>query len=332
VALEGESEVAVGIGPLMVKVRAFDVPPPGEGFTTVTEAVPAVAVSLVEIAAVNCALLTKVVVRALPFHCTVEPDRKLVPVIERVNAAPPAVALEGESDVALGAGLLMVKVRAFDVPPPGEGSTTVAEAVPDVVISLAEIAAVNCALLTKVVVRALPFHCTVEPGRKLVPVTVSENAAPPAVADAGKRFEMTGTGCSPVPAKLTVCGSLGALSVNASEALRLPAAEGVNVTLTAHVPLGITVAPVQVSAPLAKSLEFGPLIMTVEMRRLPAPVLVTVTCWAALLVLRDWGGNVRLAEEKLAELETKLPTRFEALTVPIPVAKSHPGAAPNAGS
>jgi hypothetical protein len=88
---------------------------------------------------------------------------------------------------------------------------------------------------------------------------------------------------------------------------------------------------VQVSAPLAKSLEFGPLTMTVEMRRLPVPLLVTVTFWATLLVLRDWGGNVRLVEDKLAELETKLPTRLEALTVPIPEAKSHPGAAANAG-
>ena len=42
---------------LIVKVRAFDVPPPGEGFTTVTEAVPAVAMSLAGTEAVNWVLL-----------------------------------------------------------------------------------------------------------------------------------------------------------------------------------------------------------------------------------------------------------------------------------
>ena len=69
-----------------------------------------------------------------------------------------------------------------------------------------------------------------------------------------------------------------------SEALRLPVADGVNVRLTEHVPLGITVAPVQVSALLAKSLVFVPLIPTVKMVRLAVPVLVTVTLCAALLV------------------------------------------------
>ena len=91
-------------------------------------------------------------------------------------------------------------------------------------------------------------------------------------------------GAVPVPLKLTVCGLLGALSVKFSEALRLPAADGVNVTLTVQVPLGVTVAPVQVSALLAKSLAFVPPIVTVEMVRLAVPVLVTVTLCAALLV------------------------------------------------
>jgi hypothetical protein len=44
--------------------------------------------------------------------------------------------------------------------------------------------------------------------------------------------------------------------------------------------------------------------------------------------------KLKLEAEKLtaaAEVEAKLETRFETLTVPIPVAKSHPVAAPNAG-
>jgi hypothetical protein len=91
-------------------------------------------------------------------------------------------------------------------------------------------------------------------------------------------------GVVPVPLKLTVCGLLEALSVKFSEALRLPAADGVNVTLTVQAPLGITVAPVQLSALVAKSLTFVPPIVTVEMARLAVPLLVTVTGLAALVV------------------------------------------------
>src|SRR5436309_13750194 len=49
-ALVGEIELSVGAGLLIVNVEAADVPPPGVGLKTVTEAVPAVAVS----AAVTC--------------------------------------------------------------------------------------------------------------------------------------------------------------------------------------------------------------------------------------------------------------------------------------
>jgi branched-subunit amino acid transport protein AzlD len=194
VALEGESKVAVGAGLLMAKVRAPDVPPPGEGFSTVTETVPAVAMSPAEIAAVNWVLLTKLVARALPFHCTTEPESKFVPVTVSMNAAPPAVVLVSESEVAVGAGLLMAKVRAPDVAPPGEGFATVTEAVPAAATSLAKIAAVNWVLLTKVVTRALPFHCTVAPETKFVPFTVRVNAAPPAVALEGESEVAAGTG------------------------------------------------------------------------------------------------------------------------------------------
>ena len=90
-------------------------------------------------------------------------------------------------------------------------------------------------------------------------------------------------------------------------------------------------APVQVSAVLAKSLEFVPLMVTVNMKRLPLPVLVRVTLCATLLVLRFWGGKVRPEEEKVGAGESNLTTKLEALTVPIPVVKSHAGAALNAG-
>lgn len=52
------------------------------------------------------------------------------------------------------------------------------------------------------------------------------------------------------------------------EPLLAPVAPGVNVTLTLQVLLGVAVAPLQVSAILAKSLAFVSPIVTVEMLRL----------------------------------------------------------------
>ena len=94
-------------------------------------------------------------------------------------------------------------------------------------------------------------------------------------------------GAVPVPLKPTTWGLPPALSVKFSEAPRLPVAEGVNVTLTVQVLLGVTVAPEQVSALLAKLLAFVPPMVTVEMLRLPVPLLVAVSAWAALVVPRS---------------------------------------------
>jgi hypothetical protein len=120
---------------LIVNVFAFDVPPPGGAFTTVTEAVPAVAMSAAEMEAVSLVLLANVVVRADPFQSTTEPETKFEPFTVRVKAGPPAVALLGEIELIAGTGLLTANVIAFDVPPPGRAFTTVTETVPPVLIS-----------------------------------------------------------------------------------------------------------------------------------------------------------------------------------------------------
>ena len=73
------------------------------------------------------------------------------------------------------------------------------------------------------------------------------------------------------------------MSVKFNVALRLPVADGVNVTLTVQALLGGTVEPVQVSALTAKSPAFVPTTVTVETIRLPLPVLVMVSVWAALI-------------------------------------------------
>src|SRR5438552_1720837 len=139
----GDREVSVGLGfgAVIVNVCGLDVPPPGAGVNTVTEAVPAVAMSAVVICAVSCVLLPNVVARWLPFHCTMDELMKFVPVAVRVNPAPPATALLGEIELSVGTRLLIVNVSALDVPPPGVGLKTVTGAVPADAMSPARICA-----------------------------------------------------------------------------------------------------------------------------------------------------------------------------------------------
>jgi len=53
-------------------------------------------------AAVSWVVLTKVVVRAAPFHCTTAPETKLLLCTVKVNAGPPADALLGDSELSVG--------------------------------------------------------------------------------------------------------------------------------------------------------------------------------------------------------------------------------------
>ena len=101
----------------IVNVCEFEVPPPGPGFTTVTEAVPTVAIRAAVTVAVSCVEETNVVVSAVPFHFTVEPETKLVPFTVSVNCGPPAVAQVGLIEVVVGTGLLMVKMTVLVIVP-----------------------------------------------------------------------------------------------------------------------------------------------------------------------------------------------------------------------
>src|SRR5207244_2226315 len=172
-ALEGDSAVRVGPPALTGKVTAADVPPPGPGVVTVTFTMAAASRSVDGIAAVSWVVLTKVVGRAAPFHCTVvEPFTNPVPLTVSVKAAPPTVALVGTSAVIVGMGLLTGNVSAAEAPPPGVGVNTVTCGVAAVAMSAAVIAAVSWVALTKVVVRVVPFQRTVEPLRQLAPFPV----------------------------------------------------------------------------------------------------------------------------------------------------------------
>ena len=119
---------------------------------------PTEVTSLAGTVAVSCVELLNVVASAVPFHRTEEDEVKSVPVAIRGKAVWPTTAEVGESDVSTGVGLPTVKVTAVEIPPPGEGLTTVIGIVPFVVTSLVLIAAVNWVLVTNEVLLLDPFH------------------------------------------------------------------------------------------------------------------------------------------------------------------------------
>jgi hypothetical protein len=99
----------------------------------------------------------------------------LVPVTVRGNAAVPAVAWAGESEVMVGAGselgTVAEKFMELEFTADGRFDTEIA-AVPGKTVSVGGIAAVSCIALTNVVGRGIPFQLTTEPLTKFVPFTV----------------------------------------------------------------------------------------------------------------------------------------------------------------
>jgi hypothetical protein len=88
---------------------------------------------------------------------------------------------------------LIVNSADPEFPPPGLGFVTLTAAVPEFAMSAEVICTCNCVPDVYVVVRALPFHCTLDEGMKLYPVIVTVNAAPPALDEFGLREAMAGT-------------------------------------------------------------------------------------------------------------------------------------------
>ena len=68
VAEAGLMLASTGAGLMIAKATSFELPPPGAGLKTVTEAEPAPATSLAGMDAVNRLPLAKLVARLLPFH------------------------------------------------------------------------------------------------------------------------------------------------------------------------------------------------------------------------------------------------------------------------
>jgi len=131
------------------------------------------------------------VANGAPFHITIEPPTKPVPVTVSWNAGPPATAEGGFKPEMTGAGgTLMLKMSGSVALPPGLVTRT--KELPAEATSVEEIKAVNCVELLKVVGRLDPLQTTVEPLTKLVPVTTRLKAAAPAATLAGANVVAVG--------------------------------------------------------------------------------------------------------------------------------------------
>src|SRR4029079_9914855 len=107
---------------------------------TVTAKRPGMERSAAAMLACSVTELTKMVVRAEPAHCTMEPAVKLRPRTVSVKAGPPTTPLDGERLVIAGAAARVTtgKVQGVEVRP---GFWTVIKGKPAVAISEAKMVA-----------------------------------------------------------------------------------------------------------------------------------------------------------------------------------------------
>jgi hypothetical protein len=89
----------------------------------------------------------------------------------------------------------------------------------------------------------------------------------------------------PVPVSPTDCGLPGELSMNCKDAVSAPVVLGVNATLTEHVVLTPTVAPLQLLALIEKSTPLAPLTATALIVRPAEPLFITITLIAELFTV-----------------------------------------------
>lgn len=215
--------VITGAAPVTVNVIADDVP---AASATVRLAVPAVVIRLAGTAAISCVELTSVVLKVVFPHNTDAPDAKFVPFTVSAKPALPAVTDAGDVLVMLGAPIENVELTGVLPEDEPSGFATDRLIDPAVATRLAGTAACNSVELTKVVVKAvlpdcasargvevplaiamfpsaptpetelvllaLPFHSTVDPGTKLDPLTVRVKPALPVVTALGEMPETVG--------------------------------------------------------------------------------------------------------------------------------------------
>jgi hypothetical protein len=89
--------------------------------------------------------------------------------------------------------------------------------------------------------------------------------------------ESSTPGAAPVPVRFTDCGLPDALSVNTTEAVRVPSALGVKVRLSVHWADGASEEPHVLELATAKSAALGPVTWVLDMFKVALPTLVTWT-------------------------------------------------------
>src|ERR1039458_1740401 len=138
---------------------------------------------------------------------------------------------------------------------------------------------------------------------------------------------------TPVPVRGTVCGLLVALSATERVAVMAPVAAGVNVTLMVHVAWAASDVP-QVFAEMAKALALVPVMVLPEMAMAVLSLFVSVTFFAALVLLRPClpkdsvvGVNVACAnaDEPRTSSESKRTTPLKNTLAPYFTGLEHAG-------
>jgi hypothetical protein len=192
--IRGEIAVITAAGLFTSNVAAAEVPPPGAGFCTAIRLAELPVRSAAGRAAFSSVALTNVVVSATPFQVITVDGTNPEPLTSSRVLPDPASTLAGLILLIAGCGLFTEKSAAGDVPPPGDGFTTVNFAI----VPFARLLAVSVTLKfvaeLNVVAIGAPFHCTVELEMNPEPVIVTDMSVEPATAEDGVIAVMAGTG------------------------------------------------------------------------------------------------------------------------------------------
>ena len=154
----GEIALMTGVGLFTSKVAAAEVPPPGAAFWTAMRLAELPLRSAAGRAAFRSVAFTKVVVSATPFQVITLDGTKPDPTTSSRVSPDPASTLAGLILPIAGAGLFTEKSTAGDVPPPGDGLTTVNFAIAAFARLLAGSVTFKVVAELYVVAIGAPFH------------------------------------------------------------------------------------------------------------------------------------------------------------------------------
>ena len=154
----GEIDVMTGAGLFTGNATAVELPPPGAGLCTEIWLAELPVRSAAGTVAFTSVALTKVLASVTPFHAITEVETNPDPVTSTKVSVDPASTLVGSILAIVGTGLFTAKSTAADVPPPGDGLTTVNFAIAAVARLLAGRVAFKLVAELYVVAIDAPFH------------------------------------------------------------------------------------------------------------------------------------------------------------------------------